>query len=160
MTRDEIRPVALRDVQVADGFFSRYADLVREEVIPYQWEALNDRIPGAEKSGCLRNFRIAAGQEAGEFTGMVFQDSDIGKWLEAVAYSLTTHPDAALERTADEVIELLEAAQREDGYLDTYFIVKDPKNRWKCLRDCHELYCATCSRARWPTGRRRARTAS
>lgn len=142
MTRDEIRPVALRDVQVADGFFSRYADLVREEVIPYQWEALNDRIPGAEKSGCLRNFRIAAGQEAGEFTGMVFQDSDIGKWLEAVAYSLTTHPDAALERTADEVIELLEAAQREDGYLDTYFIVKDPKNRWKCLRDCHELYCA------------------
>ena len=142
MTRDEIRPVALRDVQVADGFFSRYADLVREEVIPYQWEALNDRIPGAEKSGCLRNFRIAAGQEAGEFTGMVFQDSDIGKWLEAVAYSLTTHPDAALERTADEVIELLEAAQREDGYLGTYFIVKDPKNRWKCLRDCHELYCA------------------
>ncbi len=142
MTRDEIRPVALRDVQVADGFFSRYADLVREEVIPYQWEALNDRVPGAEKSGCLRNFRIAAGQEAGEFTGMVFQDSDIGKWLEAVAYSLTTHPDAALERTADEVIELLEAAQREDGYLDTYFIVKDPKNRWKCLRDCHELYCA------------------
>lgn len=142
MTRDEIRPVALRDVQVADGFFSRYADLVREEVIPYQWEALNDRVPGAEKSGCIRNFRIAAGQEAGEFTGMVFQDSDIGKWLEAVAYSLTTHPDAALERTADEVIELLEAAQREDGYLDTYFIVKDPKNRWKCLRDCHELYCA------------------
>lgn len=142
MTRDEIRPVALRDVQVADGFFSRYADLVREEVIPYQWEALNDRVPGAEKSGCIRNFRIAAGQEAGEFTGMVFQDSDIGKWLEAVAYSLTTHPDAALKRTADEVIELLEAAQREDGYLDTYFIVKDPKNRWKCLRDCHELYCA------------------
>lgn len=142
MTRDEIQSVALRDVQVADGFFSRYADLVREEVIPYQWEALNDRIPGAEKSGCIRNFRIAAGQEAGEFTGMVFQDSDIGKWLEAVAYSLTTHPDAALERTADEVIELLEAAQREDGYLDTYFIVKDPKNRWKCLRDCHELYCA------------------
>lgn len=142
MTKDEIQSVALRDVQVADGFFSRYADLVREEVIPYQWEALNDRIPGAEKSGCLRNFRIAAGQEAGEFTGMVFQDSDIGKWLEAVAYSLTTHPDAALERTADEVIELLEAAQREDGYLDTYFIVKDPKNRWKCLRDCHELYCA------------------
>ena len=142
MTRDEIRPVALRDVQVADGFFSRYADLVREEVSPDQWEALNDRVPGAEKSGCIRNFRIAAGQEAGEFTGMIFQDSDIGKWLEAVAYSLTTHPDAALERTADEVIELLEAAQREDGYLDTYFIVKDPKNRWKCLRDCHELYCA------------------
>lgn len=142
MTKDETTAIALRDVQVADGFFSRYADLVREEVIPYQWAALNDRIPGAEKSGCIRNFRIAAGLETGEFTGMVFQDSDLGKWLEAVAYSLTTHPDPALEQTADEVIALVEAAQREDGYLDTYFIVKDPKNRWKCLRDCHELYCA------------------
>ena len=96
MTKDEIQSVALRDVQVADGFFSRYADLVREEVIPYQWEALNDRIPGAEKSGCLRNFRIAAGQEAGEFTGMVFQDSDIGKWLEAVGLQ----PDHAPGRGA------------------------------------------------------------
>ena len=116
--------IALSDVRITDGFFSRYASLVRTEVIPYQWAALNDNIPGAEKSGCIRNFRIAAGEEEGEFTGMVFQDSDLGKWLEAVAYSLTTAPDAELERTADEVIELMARAQRPDGYLDTYFIVK------------------------------------
>lgn len=134
--------IALSDVRITDGFFSRYASLVRTEVIPYQWAALNDRIPGAEKSGCIRNFRIAAGKEAGEFTGMVFQDSDLGKWLEAVAYSLTANPDAQLEAAADEVIELVASAQREDGYLDTYFIVKEPKNRWKNIRDCHELYCA------------------
>ena len=161
MTRDEIQSVALRDVQVADGFFSRYADLVREEVIPYQWEALNDRIPGAEKSGCLRNFRIAAGREAGEFTGMVFQDSDIGKWLEAVAYSLTTHPDAALERTADEVIELLEAAQREDGTWTPTSSSRTPRTAGSaCATAMSSTAPATCSRARWPTGRRRARTAS
>lgn len=142
MTRDEIQSVALRDVQVADpALFPICRPCARGgDSLPVG--GAQRPHPGAEKSGCLRNFRIAAGQETGEFTGMVFQDSDIGKWLEAVAYSLTTHPDAALERTADEVIELLEAAQREDGYLDTYFIVKDPKNRWKCLRDCHELYCA------------------
>ena len=134
--------IALSDVRITDGFFSRYASLVRTEVIPYQWAALNDNIPGAEKSGCIRNFRIAAGEEEGEFTGMVFQDSDLGKWLEAVAYSLTTAPDAELERTADEVIELMARAQRPDGYLDTYFIVKEPRNRWKNIRDCHELYCA------------------
>ena len=134
--------IALTDVHITDGFFSRYASLVRTEVIPYQWAALNDNIPGAEKSGCLRNFRIAAGEEQGEFTGMVFQDSDLGKWLEAVAYSLNTAPDADLERTADEVIALMARAQRPDGYLDTYFIVKEPRNRWKNIRDCHELYCA------------------
>ncbi len=33
-------------------------------------------------------------------------------------------------------------AQCPDGYMDTYFIIKEPHNRWKCLRDCHELYCA------------------
>ena len=92
----------LKDVRVTDGFFSDYAELVRTEVIPYQWEALNDRIPGAEKSGCIHNFRIAAGEEEGEFVGMVFQDSDLGKWLEAVAYSLTTHPDKKLEAIADD----------------------------------------------------------
>ena len=43
--------IKLSDVRIADGFFSRYAELVRTEVIPYQWDALNDRIPGAEKSG-------------------------------------------------------------------------------------------------------------
>lgn len=132
----------LKDVRVTDGFFSDYAELVRTEVIPYQWEALNDRIPGAEKSGCIHNFRIAAGEEEGEFVGMVFQDSDLGKWLEAVAYSLTTHPDKKLEAVADDVIDLMARAQRPDGYMDTYFIIKEPHNRWKCLRDCHELYCA------------------
>lgn len=132
----------LKDVRVTDGFFSDYAELVRTEVIPYQWEALNDRIPGAEKSGCIHNFRIAAGEEEGEFVGMVFQDSDLGKWLEAVAYSLTTHPDKKLEAIADDVIDLMARAQRPDRYMDTYFIIKEPHNRWKCLRDCHELYCA------------------
>ena len=132
----------LKDVRVTDGFFSDYAELVRTEVIPYQWEALNDRIPGAEKSGCIHNFRIAAGEAEGEFVGMVFQDSDLGKWLEAVAYSLTTHPDKKLEAIADDVIDLMARAQRPDGYMDTYFIIKEPHNRWKCLRDCHELYCA------------------
>ena len=132
----------LKDVRVTDGFFSDYAELVRTEVIPYQWEALNDCIPGAEKSGCIHNFRIAAGEEEGEFVGMVFQDSDLGKWLEAVAYSLTTHPDKKLEAIADDVIDLMARAQRPDGYMDTYFIIKEPHNRWKCLRDCHELYCA------------------
>lgn len=134
--------IPLSDVKIIDSFFSNYAQLVRDEVIPYQWEALNDRIEGAEESGCIRNFRIAAGEETGEFTGMVFQDSDLGKWLEAVAYQLTTHPDKELEKIADEAIDLMGRAQQPDGYMDTYFIVKDPKNRWKNIRDCHELYCA------------------
>lgn len=129
-------------IRVTDPFFGALQTLVNKEVLPYQWAALNDDIPGAEKSGCLRNLRIAAGEEQGEFTGMVFQDSDLAKWLEAAAYSLMNHPDEALERDVDDAVALLERAQQKDGYLNSFYTVKEPGNRFKNFRDCHELYCA------------------
>jgi DUF1680 family protein len=136
------KEIPLKNVKVKDKFWSKYIKLAREVVIPYQWEAINDRIPDAEPSHAMKNFRIAAGLEKGEFHGMVFQDSDVSKWLEAVGYSLETNPDFELEKNADEVIDILEKAQRLDGYLDTYFILKEPENRWTNLAECHELYCA------------------
>lgn len=132
----------LHQLKINDPFLGQYQRLVRDVVIPYQWEALNDRVAEAEPSHAIANFRIAAGLEQGEFYGMVFQDSDVAKWLEAVAWSLCQKPDAELEKTADEVIELVAAAQCEDGYLNTYFTVKAPAERWTNLAECHELYCA------------------
>lgn len=132
----------LRNIRVTDPFWSFFTKLVRETVIPYQLEALNDRVPEADPSYAIRNFRIAAGLEEGEFGGMVFQDSDLAKWLEAVGYSLMTHPDPELERKADEVIDLVVQAQHEDGYLNTYYTIKEPGRRWTNLTDCHELYVA------------------
>lgn len=73
---------------------------------------------------------------------MVFQDSDVAKWLEAVAYLLEEKRDSELEALADDVIELLGRAQQPDGYLNTYYTVKEPGKRWTNLRDNHELYCA------------------
>ena len=132
----------LHQLKINDPFLGQYQRLVRDVVIPYQWDALNDRVAEAEPSHAITNFRIAAGLEEGEFYGMVFQDSDVAKWLEAVAWSLCQKPDAELEKTADEVIELIAAAQCEDGYLNTYFTVKTPEARWTNLAECHELYCA------------------
>lgn len=134
--------VDLHKLTVSDPFLGQYQQLVRDVVIPYQWNALNDRIPEAEPSHAIENFRIAAGQQTGDFYGMVFQDSDVAKWLEAVAWSLCQKPDPALEKTADEVIELVAAAQCDDGYLNTYFTAKAPQERWSNLAECHELYCA------------------
>lgn len=134
--------VPLRNVRIDDLFWSEYTQLVRDVVIPYQWDALNDRIDGAEPSYAIRNFRIAAGKEEGKFGGFVFQDSDLAKWLEAVGYSLTNHKDPSLERIADEAIELIGAAQQEDGYINTYFTIEAPQKRWTNLTDCHELYVA------------------
>ena len=97
MLEKKVKMMPLGDVSIQDDFWKEYMELVRNHVIPYQWEALNDRIEGAEPSYCMQNFRVAAGMEEGCFQGMVFQDSDAYKWLEAVAYSLMWHPDKELE---------------------------------------------------------------
>lgn len=143
MNQSEIlQDVDLHKLHVTDAFLGQYQRLVRDVVIPYQWDALNDRIAEADPSHAIANFEIAAGRKDGEFYGMVFQDSDVAKWLEAVAWSLCQKPDPELEKTADEVIELVEAAQCADGYLNTYFTVKEPGKRWTNVAECHELYCA------------------
>lgn len=142
MQKDMQTQTTLSKVRIQDPFWNGFTKLVRETVIPYQWEALNDAIPDAEPSFAIRNFRIAAGLEEGEFGGFIFQDSDLAKWLEAVGYSLANTPDPQLEQTADELIELIAKAQQENGYLNTYFTIKEPGKAWTNLYEAHELYCA------------------
>ena len=130
----------------ASGFIGDYQRLVRETVIPYQYEVLCDRA-GTEKSHVIDNFRNAAaalrGEDTGDgFYGMVFQDSDAAKWLEAAAYSLACQPDAELERRADELISLIASAQDKDGYINTCFTIKDRDRRWQNLLEGHEMYCS------------------
>lgn len=142
MLNKEIKEINLSQIKIRDSFWSRFQKLVTEVVIPYQEKILNDEIPGVEKSHAMANFRIAAGLEKGDFYGMVFQDSDVAKWLEGVAYSLAIHPDEQLEQRADKVIDIIEKAQRPDGYLNTYFTIKGLDKRWTNLQECHEMYCA------------------
>ena len=132
----------LKDIKINDPFWSGHVDLVRKVIIPYQWDAINDRIPDAESSHCLENFEIAAGRKKGQFYGAVFQDTDIAKWLEAVGFTLECHPDPELEKTADQVIDLIGEAQQEDGYINTYFTIEAPDKRWSDLCEGHELYTA------------------
>ena len=139
--KKQLHSADMRNVKVKDGFWSPMQKLVTDVVIPYQKSILNDEVPGAEKSHAIENFRIASGEQTGEFYGMVFQDSDVAKWLEAVAYSLILKPDEKLEAEADSLIDLIGRAQEPDGYLNTFFSVKEPDRKWTDLQECHELYC-------------------
>ena len=134
-------PVPLQCVSIDDAFWAPRIRQAREIILPVQWQTMNDRVGGVAKSHAVKNFRIAAGKATGEFYGYVFQDSDVGKWLEAVAYSLATHPDKKLEKTADGMIDLIALAQGTDGYLNTAFTLKDRDKRWTNLTQWHELYC-------------------
>lgn len=95
-----------------------------------------------EAGGNLHNLRLAAGQVQGEYRPRLASDSDVYKWLEAVGYTLAQAPEATLEALAGEVIDLLLAAQAEDGYLMSYYQVLEPQRRWEDLTFGHELYCA------------------
>lgn len=138
----DYRLLKKNECEIKDSFWSYYIDLVREKVIPYQWEILNDRIEDAEPSHAIDNFRIAAGEMEGHFYGEVFQDSDVSKWLEAVGNILMLERDEKLEAQADSVIDIIAKAQDESGYLDTYFLIEAPEKKWTNVLECHELYCA------------------
>ncbi len=139
-----IEALPLSGVRLTDGLLHGMQRLVKERVLPYQWRTLHDEVEGAAKSHCVENFRIAAGLSTGEHYGMVFQDSDLYKWLEAVANCVAAFgaDDAALIARADEICALIARAQQPDGYINTYFTIKEPDGRFMNLQQGHELYCA------------------
>lgn len=130
----------LKALKVNDFFWNKYTGLVTKEIIPYQWKALNDEVADAEPSYCIDNFKVAAGLKEGTFHGWVFQDTDLAKWLEAVAYSLSYEPNEALEKLADDAIELVGKAQQENGYINTHFTILHPGKQYCNLKEGHELY--------------------
>lgn len=139
---DGLRTIRLDKVKIKDSFFGSYAKLVAEKMIPYQWDILNDHAKDAMPSGCIRNFRIAAGELSGERQGTVFLDTDLYKWIEAVAFCIENGSGSKYVEIVDEVIGLIGRAQQEDGYLNTYFTVISPNKRWNNLVEGHELYTA------------------
>jgi uncharacterized protein len=133
--RVRLRSIDGRGVVIRDGLLAERQRVNREVTLLRGAEEL-------ERAGTLDNLRIAAGRMTGERRGMVFSDSDVYKWLEALAWEIGREPSAELERFARETTELVAAAQEPDGYLNTRCQVLDPAWRWTDLEMGHELYCA------------------
>jgi DUF1680 family protein len=120
---------------LGSGFWADKQTTIRQASLEHGYRML-------ERAGNIPNFRVAAGREQGKFRGRNFHDETVYKWLEAVAYELGHHPDSPLRKTANEVIDLIGAAQQPDGYLNTYGIIAEPDKRFADLDHGHELYCA------------------
>jgi len=95
-----------------------------------------------DAAGNFRNLRIAAGDEQGEAVGPVFMDSDVTKWLEAVAWEYGRAPADDLLELQREVTALYARAQAEDGYVDSVQQVRGGGERYTDLKWSHEMYCA------------------
>ncbi len=129
------RPLPPGSYSIGEGFWRERQEANRKNGLQHGYEQL-------EKAGNFHDLKLAAGLAGGEFVGKVFMDSDVYKWLEAVAFELYRQPDRHLQEKADEAIGLIIAAQGEDGYINSYYQTAEPDKRWSDLARGHELYCA------------------
>jgi DUF1680 family protein len=122
--------------RITGGFWALRQDRNGRDAIRSGYEQL-------EVAGNFRNLRIAAGREEGEVVGPIFMDSDVYKWLEAVAWEYGRAPADDLLALQREVTELVAAAQADDGYIDSVQQVRHPEQgRYHDLPWSHEMYCA------------------
>jgi uncharacterized protein len=119
---------------ISSPFWSPRLQVNAHKAIFHQWEQL-------EASGCIENFRVAAGSRSGLHTGWFFADSDAYKWLEAAANCYAHTADPLLKTHIDDLISLIKQAQEPDGYIYTYNQINFPASRWENLLIDHELYC-------------------
>lgn len=127
-------PLPIPDVTVDDAFWAPRRETARTKTIPHQEHQL--RTGGQFKALEL------AWKPGDEGEPHIFWESDVAKWIEAASYALAREHDADLDAAVDEAIALLAGAQQDDGYLNVYFTVVKPGERFTDLRDAHELYCA------------------
>ncbi len=131
----KLRPVPIDSVLMGDGLWGSRLRQISTVTLPSQYDQL-------ERTGVVDNFRKAAGKIPGGFRGLVFNDTDAYKWIEAASLSLVHTPDPALKARVDSLIGIVAAAQDTDGYLDTYYSFGNRDKRWTELGTNHEMYCA------------------
>jgi DUF1680 family protein len=138
MTQQEFKklePVPFTSVHIKDRFWQPRQETNRKATVEHSLKML-------EEAGNFLVFQLARDKKREGYKGLLFTDSDFYKTMEGIAYTLATHPDPTLDKKMDEMIALIASVQEPDGYVDTWFQVTRPQDKWKNLRDWHELYCA------------------
>ena len=131
----KIEPVSFSQVNITDEFWKPKIDKVATKTLAaciYQTEVATPRI---------KNFEKVARKKGEPHEGIFYDDSDVFKALEAMAYSLKTHPSAEMEKKCDEWIDKIAAAQQPDGYLNTWYTLKGLQDRYTDM-SMHEDYNA------------------
>ena len=120
-------------VTVDDAFWKPRMEKVAEITIPVCMDQTEIKTPR------IRNFEITAGLRKGDFEGIFYDDSDVFKALEAIAYSLKVKSNPEIEKRADGWIDKIAAAQQPNGYLNTFYTLKEPDKKWTDM-SMHEDY--------------------
>lgn len=128
------RPLPLAGVKITDPFWSYWQRTVIQQSLPQQWQM-------CEETGRIENFRRVARGESAGFEGIYYNDSDVYKWMEAASYALLIDPTSPSKPQLDEAIDLVNQAQDESGYLNTYHQLGRMDEQYESLVCKHEMYC-------------------
>lgn len=130
----KLRSIGIDDFNLTSSFWKPKIDINHDVSLPHQYNE-------CERTGRIDNFRYAAGEKDCGRSGLVYNDSDVYKWAEAVIYDQVTRQDDKLKSQLDEFIRLVAKSQDDDGYLNTAFMGDNKAKRWQNLFFEHELYC-------------------
>ena len=130
----QLRPVPLDAVRWTKGFWAERYEQSRDVTLRKLWDLAAD----PEAGHVLDNMRIAGGLKKGEFAGTDWQDAWLYKWIESAAAFYAITRDPWIEERMDEAIELIAAAQEDDGYIATQITARN-KPRFTDPRE-HEVY--------------------
>jgi DUF1680 family protein len=131
-----LRPLGLGAVRLSEtGFWGDRQRVNGEATIPLGRTRL-------ERAGNLHNLRLAAGLASEGYRGPVYQDSDVYKWLEGVAWEIGRRDSEELAAVQSEMSSLVSRAQTSEGYLNSYYQTHPEEPRFSDLAHGHELYCA------------------
>lgn len=130
-----LAPLAISQVEITGGFWGRWQDRNRSVTTPHTLKWL-------ERDGALDNLRrLFAPDGASARRGMLFSDSDLYKALEGIAWDLGREPSPELESIIGDAVHVLEQAQLDDGYLNSW-VQGGKAERYADLPHGHEMYCA------------------
>jgi uncharacterized protein len=130
----KLQNIPVSAVKMGEGFWSPRRQVNVEKSIPTLLQLL-------EEHGAIDNFRRLSGRKNVERRGPLYTDSDVYKWMEAVAFVLQTEDRPDLRATFDKLTDDILAAQEPSGYLNTYYQGELRDKRWTEQERGHELYC-------------------
>ena len=118
---NSLKQVPFNKVELNDNFWLPRLKIQKEVLVPFSLNKMEYSI---------ENFRSVAAHLRGEevtrkFVGRNYSSSDLFKVMEGVAYILMIEKDAALEAKMDEIIDIIAASQKPDGYLYEHHILPE-----------------------------------
>lgn len=129
-----VKPVPFNQVTINDNFWSPRLNAHAQSTLSACISQTQD------STARIVNFEKAVGLKEGKHEGIYFDDSDVYKAMEGIAYSLINNPNSQNEALLDKWIELIAKSQQPDGYLNTFYTLNHPDERWTDMEK-HEMYC-------------------